>query len=327
MNKVCDENITLKYFAGQLAQNELASAEEHIANCPQCCQTIAELTKSMFSQETAEEKAFLDSYAPKSQEKVSKLIKQSLETINNPSNNPSNSNIVSLPTKTDTKKNIFSYLKMPYLVLAASLAILVLFGGAIFFVLHNSSNSASPNSASQIAQSISNLREINLQGRPTIFRLEGFDYAEPGKGRSQNVVEIKAKLNKTEDMLKTEIDNNPTDEKLNLLAQTFIMSEKYNEAIETLEKAILLNPNNPALFTNLAVAYCAKSDYQNALTAINKALAINENYLVGIFNRALIYQEIKQYDNARSEWEKYLTLDGSSPWASEVKQKLSIIKQ
>lgn len=321
MNKVCDENITLKYFAGQLAQNELARAEEHIANCSQCCQTIAQLTKSMFSEETSEEKAFLDSHIIESQLEIRKLIKEALEAKTS-----SNSNVVSFPAKTtDAKKSTFSLWISSPLALTASLAVILLVGLVAFLMLQNkSSNLDSP---SEIAQSFLSLKEINRTGRPTNFRMEGFDYAPP-KVRSDNTKEINQKLAFLQRTVEDATSIKPSDKTLTLLAQILITSGKYEQAIKELEKALQLKPKDPALLTNLSVAYAAKEDYQHALAFINQALSVNEKYLPAIFNRALIYKELKQYDNARSDWEKYLILDPNSSWASEVRKisKLDKVK-
>lgn len=317
-NNSCEyEANTMRYFAAQLNDSELAETQTHIAACLKCQQTLAELSKTMFLEETDEEKAFLDNYAKASEEKTHNLVKGLLKKEANPD---TTNNVLPFSPKTnDPQKNGFSLWTKSSLALAASLVILLLAGATAFLILQNKSTN---NLDSEIAQSLASLKEINKTGRPTNFRMEGFDYASP-KTRGDSAIEIEQKLDYLEHLLENKVTTNPSVENRNLLAKVLIMSGKHEQAIEELEKALSIKVENLEVLTNLAVAYAAKEDYQHALTFVNQVLSINENYLAAIFNRALIYKELKQYDNARSDWEKYLTLDSTSSWADEVKEYLN----
>lgn len=316
VNSCQHEANTLKYFAAQLNDGELAEAQAHIADCFECNHILAELTKTMLLEETEEEKTFLDAYTKTSEEKARNLVK---ELLKKEAKADIPNNVLSFSTKTsNSKKNIFSIWVSSPLVLVASLAILLLVGTVAFLTSQNKPTTLD----SEIAQSLTSLKEINKRGRPTIFRIDGFDYAPP-KTRGDSAIEMEQKLTYLERLLESKTMIEPSLENLNLLANVLITSGKYNQAIKEIEKALELKPNDSELLTNLAVAYAAKEDYQNALLAINQALRTNKNYLPAIFNRALIYKELKQYNEARSDWEKYVTLDPNSSWANEVKEYLN----
>lgn len=308
---------TVSYFAGQLSEDEQAKAEEHIADCPQCCQTIAQLTKSMFSEENDEEKAFLDKHAKESASGIRELVKNFL---NNESKADKTNNVISLPIKkiNNPTRKIISGWGSPQIALAASLIVVLLVGVIVFFLLKNNPT----NLDSQLSESVAVLKEVNKIGRPTGLRLEGFEHSSPIVDRGKNTEKIQLRLQSAEDTFKVIVASKPTPENFDLFAQVLIMTGKYDVAIKELSSAILLNPKDLRLLTDLTVAYSGKKDYQSALEIANKALSINENYLVGVFNRALIYKALGQNDKARLDFEKYLTLDSTSPWATEAKESL-----
>ncbi len=320
--KHCEyEDETIKYFTCQLSAGDLVKAEAHIAICPECCQTIADLTKSMLSKESEEEKAFLDKHAKESVQEVRSLVEKSL---NSTSKNDHVSNIVLLPITASTFRKSFPSLKMSQLALAASL-FLVLSIGAVVLWMFSKGNTIDKNS--QIAENLAVLNEVNKIGRPTELRLADFDYSSSITSRGEYTTEIQAKVKSLEDKIKILAIDNPSAEVSNIYAQQLILLGQNAEAIKEISKAIERNPKDVKLLTTLTVAYGASKDFQSALEVVNKVLAINENYLPGVFNRAVIYQELHQNDKALLELEKYLSLDSDSLWAKEARERLNTIKR
>jgi hypothetical protein len=37
-----------------------------------------------------------------------------------------------------------------------------------------------------------------------------------------------------------------------------------------------------------------------------------------LFNRAVVHRELKQYSESNSDWQRYLQLDSTGPWADEA---------
>lgn len=107
-----------------------------------------------------------------------------------------------------------------------------------------------------------------------------------------------------------------------------------DDAIPTLEEAYNLNPHDPAVLRDLALANAvaaeraSKNDPSRAkhLTAAykysNEALAANPSDPVALFNQALLEMELNDFKAAVTTWQKYLTLDPNSGWAAEARQYL-----
>lgn len=321
-NNVCSyEAKTLKYFTSQLNSDELAEIEAHIAECDECCNTLAALSQMANKEESIVEESFLYNNLAAEEKKIRELVKNTLanseENIKE-SNNPSN--VVSLADhqKSLNEKAIskpFKW-KISQLAIAASLAIFLLVGA---FAVLNSQNNNSTNET--IAKSIEVIKEINQMGRPNDLRIAELDY-EPSLESRGSTEEQKSKLATTIENLTTEVEKNPTPTNKQILAKALILSNNPQKAIEFLSQALVAKPADVAILTDLAVAEAATANYQQALVYINDALKVNPNYLEAIFNRALIFQHLKQYNDARSDWEQYLKLDTSSPWAIQAKKQL-----
>lgn len=323
-NNACSyEAKTLKYFTSQLSSDELAEIEAHIAECDECCNTLAALSQMTNKEESIVEESFLYNNLAAEEKKIRELVKNTLANSDNTENikEPNNpSNVVSLA---DHQKSLndkaiskpFNW-KISQLAIAASLAIFLLVGA---FALLNSQNNNSTNET--IAKSIEVIKEINQMGRPSDLRISGLDYAPSLESRG-STQEQKSKLATTIENLTTEVEKNPTPTNHQILAKALILSNNHQKAIKQLSYALAVKPGDVAILTDLAVAEAATKNYQQALIYINEALKVNPSYLEAIFNRAFIFQQLKQYNDARSDWENYLELDTNSPWAIEAKKQL-----
>jgi tetratricopeptide (TPR) repeat protein len=307
------ETQTLKYLAGQLSGNKISEAEAHIAQCAQCCETMAHLSRLTFPVETVEEKAFLDANIKDSEQTISELIAKNLKTFQN---NNDNFNVVE--GNFLSNKLSFSQ-RVKFLALVASLAILLLLGDGNFLFWQNPHLQIIPEKPSILEQ-------INLEGRITEFRFTEFSYSHFTKDRGINSAKQIEELISARLQLETLIKTNPTPRNRQTLAYIFFMLKEYNLAMAELSKAALDSPTNFSIYNDLAIIAATTHDYTTALVYINKALTINPQYVIGIFNRALIYKQIKEYNSARLDLEKYLQLDSSSPWAEEAKNNLAFIK-
>lgn len=318
------ETETLNYFSGQLSGTELAQAENHIASCFTCCQTLAQLTKLMSTNISEEEKAFLETNLEQSAKHVGQLIKDSLnkQPETKQTNNNNVASISAHQTKQNNSKGFFlANWKASQLAIAASIAIIFL----VSIALYQLKNTKTENPI--VVDARASIQEINLKGRPTKLRMASSDYSAENQTRGIELEQLKKDLLGSRLALESLVQKNPTPANRQLLAQVLLVAEDYKAAISQLSKALETDSNNPSILTDLAVAQTAQNDYSSALESINKALTINQNYLPAIFNRALIYKELTEYNNARSDWEKYLQLDPNSLWATEAKQQLNSIKQ
>lgn len=62
-----------------------------------------------------------------------------------------------------------------------------------------------------------------------------------------------------------------------------------------------------------------------ALQTIDKALQLNPNLLEARFNKAIALQEINSIEEAKKAWRDYLELDSNSKWADEARQYLELL--
>ncbi len=85
--------------------------------------------------------------------------------------------------------------------------------------------------------------------------------------------------------------------------------ENYDKAIESLEKCLKIQPENPVIYHELGKNYFFRKDYANAETVYTKASQLdpkNKWYLIDLFD---VYYETKNYNQALLIAEKIVPLD------------------
>jgi tetratricopeptide (TPR) repeat protein len=71
----------------------------------------------------------------------------------------------------------------------------------------------------------------------------------------------------------------------------------------------------------------SQPDYQAALDLLNRALKISPDDPVALFNRAIVYQKMNLYRQAMEDWQHYLRVDPNSDWAAEARKRLADVQQ
>lgn len=99
---------------------------------------------------------------------------------------------------------------------------------------------------------------------------------------------------------------------------------------ERLREIVERTPGNARAWNDLAAArYAAAarlgrpSLYPEALAAADRALALEPRLAEGLFNRALILEKLGVQEQARAAWQRYLEVDGASPWANEARARMA----
>lgn len=77
-------------------------------------------------------------------------------------------------------------------------------------------------------------------------------------------------------------------------------------AIDALEKAAALSPNDPKIYYNLAILYGRDGNNDKALELLNKSKTLKPNYRDAYFGLYVFYTELKQPDAAKKELQDYL---------------------
>lgn len=95
------------------------------------------------------------------------------------------------------------------------------------------------------------------------------------------------------------------------LAQCLVATEKYSDAIEPYEQALLLQPDAKTAFLLGSVAQKA-GDNEKAITAYQQAVALDPKYTKAQYNLALALMDAKRYDEAVATFDGLIKQEGPS---------------
>ena len=100
-------------------------------------------------------------------------------------------------------------------------------------------------------------------------------------------------------------------------------------AVTYLQLATEREPDNASYASDFAGGLIAIGDtpsLQHAITVCDSALRIDRAYAPALFNRAKAFELLGQSDEAISAYKRYLSVDPSSPWATEAHERISFLK-
>jgi CHAT domain-containing protein len=178
------------------------------------------------------------------------------------------------------------------------------------------------------------LAKAYAEQRTFDFRVAGGAYAPMQLARGGSAFASPESLLKAQARLAEEIRSKPDDwDVLRLRGEAELLARQASAAVETLQKAIDLRPDDPGVLADLGVAYALRGDlerqfgdYQPALDYLNRSLHFQPNAPQALFNRALVLERMLLKDQAVEAWEKYLAIDSASPWAAEARRRLTVLK-
>ena len=84
--------------------------------------------------------------------------------------------------------------------------------------------------------------------------------------------------------------------------------KRHEEALIALDKAIALNPGAEQAWSNKGTALNALKRYEEALTHYDKALKLHPGYVEALLNKGVTYAELKRYEEALAHYNKALAL-------------------
>jgi tetratricopeptide (TPR) repeat protein len=114
-------------------------------------------------------------------------------------------------------------------------------------------------------------------------------------------------------------------------ARTELFDGNYQVAIDALQQAEVMRPDDLSLKLDLGIAYFERGetkhssddqigDYNLALESLNSVLSMSPNNLVALFNRGMVYERLKKSSEATADWQRYLQLDPVGEWTREAKR-------
>ena len=103
------------------------------------------------------------------------------------------------------------------------------------------------------------------------------------------------------------------------LGEVYGKTQRYNEAIIELSRAIKANPSMFLAHYNLGTAYMLTGSYNNAELSFKACLKLNPNHEPALFNLARVYQNKKQWINSNEAFNEFIKIKGPNPSAySEI---------
>ena len=94
------------------------------------------------------------------------------------------------------------------------------------------------------------------------------------------------------------------------------------EAETAYRAAVKADPRFAQAWYNLADLLDAQRRTQEAIACLDRALEADPGYADAMFNMALLLQRIERHADAAAWWKRYLSVDGSSPWAARAKRAM-----
>ena len=195
------------------------------------------------------------------------------------------------------------------------------------------------------------LAQAYTEHRTLEVRIPGAKFApmRVGRGVSSGAgssLDKPAALLQAEALIGEHLKKSPDDPAwLQAKARADLLDGNYESAIQSLHRALEsqtttekqtaeTQPDSPALLSDLASAYFQRAesanrpmDYGNAIETLGKALTKSPDDPVALFNRALACERMFLYTQAVDDWEHYLRVDRSGPWADDARTRLAALRE
>jgi len=177
------------------------------------------------------------------------------------------------------------------------------------------------------------LARAYTQQRTLEPRIAGASYAplRVSLGEAGSFTSRPPALLKAEALIATQLELHPSDPSwLQAKAQADVLEGKYDAAVETLRRALELEPHSPALLIDLATAYFQRAqqeDFGAAYEYLSQALQVHPDDSVALFNRAIVSEHLFLYQQALDDWEHYLRVDSGSEWAEEARNRADAVRE
>jgi CHAT domain-containing protein/cytochrome c-type biogenesis protein CcmH/NrfG len=154
------------------------------------------------------------------------------------------------------------------------------------------------------------------------------------RGPAASFTARSAALLKAEALIASELASHPDDPAwLQASARANVLEGKYDAAVESLQRALELQPKSPELLADLGTAYFQRAqsedrpeDYGAAFEYLSRVLAQEPDNAIALFNRAIVAEHQFLYQQALEDWEHYLKLDSRSEWADEARNRAESVR-
>ncbi|HSE17928.1 MAG TPA: CHAT domain-containing protein [Pyrinomonadaceae bacterium] len=185
-------------------------------------------------------------------------------------------------------------------------------------------------------ETLAALTKAHTNGRLFESRISGLDYAPMAQARGENL--DVTRLTEAELLALKEERENPGAPAFHTLGRVYLAQQKFDKALEWLNKAAEARPEDARIQSDLGAAFLEQGRQEADLTKraealitsldhFDKALRLDDSLLEARFNRALLYEQMHLPERAKAEWQRYLEKDPNSGWAVEARKRLALLEQ
>lgn len=181
------------------------------------------------------------------------------------------------------------------------------------------------------------LARAYTEKRTLELRIAGASYAplRVSLGPAASFTSRPAALLKAEALIASQLGAHPSDPAwLRAKAQADVLEGKYDAAVESLRRALELQPHSSELLIDLGTAYFQraqqedrKEDFGAAYEYLSQALQTRPDDPVALFNRAIVAEHQFLYHQALDDWEHYLRVDPGSQWTEEARNRADAVRE
>ena len=148
-------------------------------------------------------------------------------------------------------------------------------------------------------------------------------YLGDAHARARNYGAAKDAYAKAEARAKAILDSSPKDaETLYYLGVALRGQERYDEAIQTLEKAGAASSRDARIPFQIGVAQASKRNWQEAVDSLTRAIDMNSGIAYAYYYRGLAADEIGRKDLMVNDFDRFLFMAPNAPEAEQVKRLL-----
>jgi CHAT domain-containing protein len=177
----------------------------------------------------------------------------------------------------------------------------------------------------QIATAYSETRTMEV-------RIAGASYSpwHQERGASETEPEVRLSLYDAVPTIKRQLSKTPDDPGwLQAKARVDLLDHHFEGAIQSLERALEIEPNSSQLLVDLASGYFERAergqrviDYANAIEYLGQALDFAPDDPVALYNRAVVCERTFLYAQAVEDWMHYLKVDPQGAWREDAARRL-----
>ena len=187
-------------------------------------------------------------------------------------------------------------------------------------------------------ETLAALTKAYTEGRLFESRISGLDYAPLAQSRGDNAKLDVTRLAEAELIALKEERENPGAPAFHTLGRVYLAAQKFDKAVEWLDKGAQANPNSAAIHSDLGAALLEIGRHESepakqaetmikSLDHLSKALELDDSFLEARFNRALVYEQMHLPERAKADWQVYLQKDSNSGWANEARKRLAQLEE